>query len=43
MRSIGEIAVLGIALSLFAALFLLPALLRVLEMRETPTSEPKEV
>jgi len=37
MRSIGEIAVLGIGLSLFAALLLLPALLRVLEIRESPT------
>jgi len=32
MRSIGEIAVLGIGLSLFAALFLLPALLRIMEL-----------
>jgi predicted RND superfamily exporter protein len=31
MRSIGEMAVLGIALTLFAALFLLPALLKVME------------
>ena len=37
MRSIGEIAVLGIGLSLFAALLLLPALLRVLEIGESPT------
>lgn len=33
MRSIGEVAVLGIALSLAAALLLLPALLRVVEGR----------
>ena len=31
MRSIGEIAVLGIALSLFAALLLLPSLLHLME------------
>lgn len=42
MRSIGEIAVLGIGLSLFAALFLLPALLRVLEIRESPTKRSSE-
>lgn len=33
MRSIGEMAVLGIGLTLFAALFLLPALLTVLELK----------
>ncbi|HKK45423.1 MAG TPA: MMPL family transporter [Balneolaceae bacterium] len=42
MRSIGEIAVLGIGLSLFAALFLLPALLRVLETMETTDIPQKE-
>ena len=31
MRSIGEVAVLGIALTLLAALFVLPALLKLLE------------
>lgn len=34
MRSIGEIAVLGIGLTLFAALFLLPALLKVMEWQQ---------
>lgn len=43
MRSIGEIAVLGIGLSLFAALFLLPALLRVMEIRKQRKSHPQNV
>jgi predicted RND superfamily exporter protein len=41
MRSIGEIAVLGIALTLFAALFLLPALLHLIEKRK-PSKARKE-
>ena len=35
MRSIGEVAILGIGLSMFAALFVLPALLNLLEPART--------
>jgi len=43
MRSIGEIAVLGIALTLFAALLLLPALLKVMEYRQAKKETPEKV
>lgn len=40
MRSIGEIAILGIGLSLLAAMILLPALLKMLEDKEEIVEEP---
>ncbi|MDZ7680432.1 MAG: MMPL family transporter [Fodinibius sp.] len=43
MRSIGEIAVLGIALTLFAALFLLPTLLYFMERRTNPVSKEEPI
>lgn len=42
MRSIGEIAIAGIALALIAALVLLPALLKVLEKPEQPAQPDPE-
>lgn len=41
MRSIGEMAVLGIGLTLFAALFLLPALLSVMEWWQSKQYQEK--
>ena len=43
MRSIGEMAVLGIGLTLFAALFLLPSLLKVLELRQPSPKKTEQV
>jgi hypothetical protein len=42
LRSIGELAVLGIALTLVAALVVLPALLQWLEDRRAPSKPPSE-
>ncbi|MDX1636374.1 MAG: MMPL family transporter [Balneolaceae bacterium] len=39
MRSIGEVAILGISLALFAAMFVLPALLKLLEKRNPGKSQ----
>lgn len=43
MRSIGEIAVLGIGLTLFAALCLLPALLKMMEYRQKQSPQTEDV
>ena len=43
MRSIGEIALLGIGLTLFAALFLLPALLKVMEYYQNKSKPIEKV